>query len=79
MIEVSVWTLFDIFGDSVELRDIVKLINKYGFSVYMSGKAVYIDVEGKLVRLTWKDGDYRGWRDVNDIMRNIEDVLIDEE
>lgn len=28
MIEVSVWRLFDMFGDSAELRDLVELIKK---------------------------------------------------
>lgn len=75
MIEVSVWRLFDMFGDSAELRDLVELIKEFRTPVYMSGRAVYISVLGKLVRVTWKDGELRGWRDPTDVRKDIESII----
>lgn len=75
MIEVPVWYLFDEFGDSPELRDIVELIKEFNLIVYVSGKAVYGCRCGVLIRLTWKDGDYRGWRDPTDVRKDIESII----
>lgn len=75
MIEVPVWRLFDVFGDSAELRDIVELIKEFRTPVFMSGRAVYIGVRGKLVRVTWKDGELRGWRDPIDVRKDIESII----
>lgn len=79
MIEVPVWRLFYEFGDTSELRDIVELIKEFRTPVYMSGKAVYVMVRGKLVRLTWKDGEYRGWRNLSDIRKNVEEIINEED
>lgn len=79
MIEVPVWRLFDVFGDSAELRDIVELIKEFRTPVFMSGRAVYIGVRGKLVRVTWKDGEYRGWRNLSDIRKNVEEIINEED